>query len=93
MSGIQFMKYKELHKATVTVKDPKWLHTPRVEAKRDDANRKRIAEGDSFRTRWKRIQACDYVTRVKMLPCEKCKRPTVHEVEVMGRWARWCGCL
>lgn len=84
-----FMK----HKTKPNVHNPKWLHTPRVEAKRNEAHRKRIADGDSFRTRWSRLKGCDYVTRVNMLPCEKCERPTPYEVEVMGRWARWCGCL
>ena len=79
-------------KTKPNVPNPTWLHTPRVEAKRNKAHRKQIADGDSFRTRWKRIKACDYVTRAHMLPCEKCKRPTPYEVEVSGRWARWCGC-
>jgi len=27
-----------------------------------------------------------------MEPCEKCSGKTPFEVNVMGRWAAWCGC-
>jgi hypothetical protein len=84
------MKEKQRRKATV--KDPHWLHTPRVETKRADALRKRIAEGNSFRTRMARLEAADYVTRPTWQRCEKCNAPTIHEVKTMGRWSRWCGC-